>query len=168
MRKASVIAALVLGISLVAPGPSQAATRRINAGQQNSWGKAGVSLEQYWIDSAECAHMAAETDLEGTPPADALVVASRRMDNFYNYDDVANALRLAALEYQWRRAAEIMEAELEGCLMERGYVKFRLTDEQNRKLKKLRVGTLERRQYLHSLASDPDVLAAQAIERGEA
>jgi len=163
MRKVRVFTALVLGISLLAPSSSQAASRRINAGHQKSWGMAGVSLEQYWTDSAECAHMAAETDLTGTAPADALVVASRRLDNAFNYDDVAMALRLAAPEYQWKRAAEIMEGVLERCLMERGYVKFELTDAQYRQLRKLEVGSLERRQYLHSLASDQTILETQAV-----
>lgn len=163
MRKARVIAAFVLGISMLAASTSQAAQRRINPGQQKSWGMAGVSLEQYWIDSAECGHRAAEMNLEGTPPADALLVASRRIDNFYNYEDIAMALRLAAPEYQWRRAAEIMKEKLEGCLMERGYVKFALTDGQYKKLRKLEVGTIERRQYLHSLASDPEILMEQAV-----
>ena len=165
MRKVRVITALVLATSLLAPISSQAASRRINPGHHKSWGMAGVSLEQYWTDSAECAHLAAETDLSGTAPADALVVASRRIDNAYNYEDVAMALRLAAPEHQWKRAAEIMEGVLEGCLMERGYVKFELTDEQYRHVRKFAAGTLERRQYLHSLASDPAILEAQAVRQ---
>jgi hypothetical protein len=163
MRNARIITALVVGISFLAASSSEAASRRINAGHQKSWGMAGVSLEQYWTDSAECAHMAAETDLTGTAPADALVVASRRIDNAFNYDDVAMALRLAAPEHQWKRAAEIMEAVLEGCLTERGYVKFELTDGQYRQLRMFDVGTLERRQYLHSLASDAAILEAQGV-----
>jgi hypothetical protein len=78
------------------------------------------------------------------------------------------AAQIARPEIQWQRAATILQDALEACLIERGYVKFELTGSQNRKLRKLEVGSLERRRYLHSLASDPDVLAAQAIERSEA
>ena len=56
-----------------------------------------------------------------------------------------------------------MEGVLERCLMERGYVKFELTDAQYRQLRKLEVGSLERRQYLHSLASDQTILETQAV-----
>jgi hypothetical protein len=66
-------------------------------------------------------------------------------------------------EVQWNRAATIMRNELEGCLAARGYVKFELTDGQYRQLKGLEPGSDERRAYLYSLASDPDVLAAQAV-----
>jgi hypothetical protein len=48
-------------------------------------------------------------------------------------------------------------------LAERGYVKFKLTKGQARQLKGLAAGSIERRRYLHGLASDPHVLAAQAI-----
>ena len=162
MRRIRAIAVLVLGISLLAPG-SPALADRIDAGHKKSWGKVGVTLEEYWIDSAQCAHIAADTDLEGTPPADALVLASRRIDNWSGYGDIAAALRMASPEIQWNRAATLMRRELEGCLTERGYMKFELTDRQYRKLRKLDAGSLERRTYLHSLASDPDILTAQAL-----
>ena len=165
MRKARPFATLVLGISVLVFASSAAMAARVSPGLKRSWGKNGVSLEDYWTDSAECAHNAAETDLEGTDPARALVIASRMIDNQNGYGDVATALRIAATEIQWKRAATIMERELESCLMERGYVKFQLTDEQYRKLRQLEVGSLERRRYLHSLASDPDVLAEQALTK---
>jgi len=163
MRKVRPFAALVLGISLCALGSSPASANRVDPGHRMTWGKGGVSLEQYWIDSAECGHIAAATDLTGTPPARALVIASRMIDNQNGYEDVARALQFASPEVQWDRAARIMESALEACLIERGYVKFELTDGQYRTLKMYEVGTFERRAYLHSLASDPDVLATQAI-----
>lgn len=163
MRKARAIAALVLGCSMPGLAGSATAAERVTPGHQKSWGKVGVSLEQYWIDSAECAHLAAATDLEGTDPARALVIASRMIDNQNGFGDIQGALRIAAPEIQWQRAASIMQANLDACLIERGYVKFELTDGQYRTLKMYEIGTVERRQYLHSLASDPEILAAQAI-----
>ena len=157
MRRSRAISSLVFGISLVALANSPALANRIDAGHKKSWGKAGISLEQYWIDSAECAHFAAETDLEGTDPARALVIASRMIDNQNGFGDIQGALRIAAPEIQWQRAASIMQGNLDACLTERGYVKFQLTDGQYKRLRKLEAGSLERREYLHSLASDPDV-----------
>jgi hypothetical protein len=52
-------------------------------------------------------------------------------------------------------------AQDEQCLMQRGYSKFRLTDEQRKRLSKLRAGSDERRAYLYGLASDPAVLQSQ-------
>jgi hypothetical protein len=51
---------------------------------------------------------------------------------------------------QWNRAATILRNELEDCLMERGYVKFELTDEQYGMLKGLEPGSDARREYLHA------------------
>jgi hypothetical protein len=84
------------------------------------------------------------------------------MDNWSDFDSIQQALRLARPEVQWDRAARILQTELEKCLSERGYVKFQLTKDQAHRLKKLKAGTLERRKYLYSLASDPAVLEAQA------
>lgn len=154
------VAIAVLAIALAA---SPASAKRITAGYQTSWGKAGVSLEQYWIDSSLCGHEAAAIDLTGTDPARALVYASRLIDNYSDYEDIARAERIAAPEIQWNRAATLMRRSLEACLVKRGYVKFKLTSGQAHHLKKLKDGTLERREYLHSLASDPDVLARQAL-----
>jgi hypothetical protein len=165
MLKARAIEALVLGISLLAFGSSAATAGRISAGHHKSWGKEGVSLEQYWTDSAECAHIAADIDLEGTNPAKALVFWTRMGNGNMapnNYADIYMSARINP-EVQWNRAATIMRKELEGCLAERGYVKFELTDEQDRQLDQLEAGSLDRRSYLHSLASDPQVLATQAL-----
>jgi hypothetical protein len=143
---------------------SPATAGRVGAGHQKSWGKEGVSLEQYWADSTECAQAAADIDLEGTPPAKALVFWTRLGNGNMppnNYADISMSVRINP-EVQWNRAAAIMRNALEGCLAERGYVKFELTDEQYATLKDLERGSDERRAYLHSLASDPDVLAIQA------
>src|SRR6187431_499509 len=133
MLKARAIASLVLGMSLLTFGSSAATAGRVSAGHQKSWGKDGVSLEQYWADSAECAHAAADIDLEGTKPAKALVFWTRLGNGNMppnNYADIDMSVRINP-EVQWNRAATIMRRELEGCLAERGYVKFELTDEQD-------------------------------------
>ena len=165
MLKARATAALALGIFLLAFGSSPALADRIGPGHHKSWGKQGVSLEQYWADSTECAQAAADLDLEGTKPAKALVFWTRLGNGNMppnNYADIFMSVRINP-EVQWNRAATIMRKELEGCLSERGYVKFELTDNQYEILRELEVGSLKRRTYLHSLASDPEILAAQVL-----
>jgi hypothetical protein len=164
MSRSRAIATLVLATSLLSLA-SPATADRISAGHQKSWGKGGVSLEQYWADSTECAQAAAETDLEGSKPARALQFWTRLGNGNMppnNYADIWMSMRINP-EVQWNRAATILRRELEGCLMMRGYVRFELTEEQHAMLKDLEQGSDERRAYLHSLASDPAILAQQAI-----
>jgi hypothetical protein len=162
MRGTLNIATCLAAATALGLAATPAAATRVTAGYQTSWGKAGVSLEEYWVDASLCGHQAAATDLTDSDPAKALVLASRMIDNYSDYEDIALAEQVASPEIQWNRAATILQRSLERCLMERGYVKFRLTKSQAHRLKKLKTGSLERRQYLYSLASDPDVLAAQA------
>ena len=165
MLKARATAAFVLGISLLTFGSTPALADRIGPGHQKSWGKDGVSLEQYWADSTECAQAAADLDLAGTKPAKALAFWTRLGNGNMppnNYADIFMSVRINP-EVQWNRAATIMRHELDGCLAGRGYVKFELTDDQYEMLRQLEAGSLERRTYLHSLASDPEILAAQSL-----
>jgi hypothetical protein len=156
------VAALVAALAL---GASAASAHRISPGHMISWGKADVSLEDYWLDAAECGHTAAAVDLKDTTPAKALVYGSRLLDNASSPGEIMLIQQLVSPEIQWDRAATIMQKALESCLSERGYSRFRLTDGQFRRLRKLDVGSLERRQFLHGLASDPAVLARQAVGR---
>src|ERR1700712_4388420 len=64
-------------IALAAATLASAATAA-NA-PQTSWGKAGVSYDDYRSDATFCLRQAAGADLTGTAPANALVLASRRM-----------------------------------------------------------------------------------------
>ena len=164
MRRTRAIVALFLASSLLTLG-APAMGGRVTAGHQKSWGKEGVSLEQYRTDSVECAQMAADTNLEGTNPAKAMQFWTRLGNGNMppnNYADIWMSARINP-EVQWNRAATILRNELESCLMMRGYVKFELTDEQDMMLEALAPGSDERREYLYGLASDPDVLAAQAV-----
>jgi hypothetical protein len=146
-------------------GASPASADRIAPGYKISWGKAGVSLEDYWVDAAQCGHAAAAIDLKDTTPAKALVYGSRLLDDASSPGEVMSVQQLVAPEIQWNRAATIMRKALEMCLAERGYVRFRLTDSQFRHLRKLEAGSVERRQFLHRLASDAVVLARKAVDR---
>jgi hypothetical protein len=156
---------------------------------QTSWGKAGVSFDDYRSDATFCLRQAAATDLTGTEPANALVLASRRMEagqtNDYSptvggasssspsptmggFDpmiEAANRMqqeRIAARpDLRIRQAHDIMQRRLDHCLAGRGYHRFRLTDDQRQRLRHFPARATERQTYLHSLASDPQILAAQ-------
>jgi hypothetical protein len=57
----------------------------------------------------------------------------------------------------------LMQSKVDDCLKSRGYVRFRLSDAQRRHLERLHLGSAERHIYLYRLATDPDVLRAQAM-----
>ena len=73
-------------------------------------------------------------------------------------------MQMIGPERQFAKAGDILESALERCLREHGYRKFKLTSEQRHRLSKLRVGSDARHAYLHSLASDPEVLTRQATD----
>jgi len=175
-------------IALTAAASLGSAAFAANA-PQTSWGKAGVSFDDYRSDATFCLRQAAATDLTGTEPANALVLASRRMaagqtndytptvggasgtgpstlnSGFDPMIEAANRMqqeRIAARpDLRIRQAHDIMQARLDHCLAGRGYHRFRLTDDQRRRLRHYPERAAERQTYLHSLASDPQVLAAQ-------
>jgi hypothetical protein len=76
------------------------------------------------------------------------------------YEQIRRSIRP---ERRMRELKQGLETVVEDCLKERGYVEFRLTDEQREMLSHLDRGSDERREFLHSLASNPEVLEAQAL-----
>jgi hypothetical protein len=180
MRRSILIACMIAATAM------PAAARVVSPGLGVSWGKAGISLAQYRKDAIECGHSAAATDLAGTDPAKAFVVGSRLMENDPNVapgavtdptadpsaaaDAVAGAgstpgvMRMIGPERQFAKAGDILEGALERCLKARGYRKFKLTSAQRHRLSKLPLGSDQRHAYLHSLASNADVLASQAAD----
>jgi hypothetical protein len=177
MRTTVVLAAILLA--------APAGAKMVSAGMDRSWGKPGVTFDQYRADGLACAHAAADTNLAGSDPARALVIASRLIDNDPTVgagptaDPISSAqagadvvgmagssastVQAIGPQRQILKAGDILKARLESCLAERGYVKFRLTSEQRKRLRSLREGTDARRAYLHSLASNPAVLERQKL-----
>jgi hypothetical protein len=148
---------------------------------ETSWGKAGVSLIQYRLDGGVCAARAITLDISGTPAAQRMVLASRAIDNAYAsawmyYPSASDG---PVLGNPWRAVYQarvnfrvddnfeeirgIQYDALRECLLARGYREFRLTDDQRARLKKLPLGSERRRDFLHSLGSDGEILARQAI-----
>jgi hypothetical protein len=146
-----------------------------------SWGKAGVSLYDYRLDAAECAWQAISLDVAQTDAAKTLVRASRELDHIAETawmtgpahadpvigGNVGIAYQQALGKYrpdrQFEAIRDLQYGSLETCLTQRGYSRFQLTAEQARQLRHLKRGSMERRTYLHSLASDSEVLKRQAI-----
>jgi hypothetical protein len=157
------------------------------AAPQESWGKAGISLDQYRADALECGLQGHYTDVAGTQDAKELVRASRELDNLQSTfapgttgssgtgpvsTDVAgqfgryattqaHIIYNARPELRYHNIKKTLEAKTAACLVQRGYSKFVLTDSQRHALRKLKFGSEQRRLYLYDLASNPSVLQSQ-------
>ncbi len=143
---------------------------------RESWGKAGVSLDQYRSDAVTCATRAYYQDVAQTDGAKRLAAASRQIDTLASqvsgggsypyYADpavtaIARTVDAARPDKAYREVGALQQATLDTCLSQLGYIRFRLTEEQRQQLGRLHNGSDQRRAYLHSLASDPAILAAQ-------
>ncbi|MDB5693406.1 MAG: hypothetical protein JWO81_2469 [Alphaproteobacteria bacterium] len=175
---------LILCAGAVAAAPASA--RLVSPGLGVSWGKVGVSLARYRSDAIECGQRAAATDLANSDPGKALLVASRLMENDPTVGPGAtvdaisgpsagadalggagsspSVMQMVGPQRQFAKAGDILENALERCLTQRGYRKFKLTSGQRHRLSKLPIGSDARHAYLHSLASNPDVLTRQAAD----
>ena len=151
-----------------------------------SWGKPGVSMADYRLDSGQCIIEAsggsptqgadASTSKSTDPNQTSDTSGSRGGTNgpagvasggAIVYSGSANpedanqaAIQQRAQELSAKRAQKL---GLERCLASRGYRQFRLTPEQAARLATLPEGSAERRTYLHSIGSDPAVIAAQGL-----
>jgi hypothetical protein len=146
-----------------------------------SWGKAGVTLEDYRTDAILCARHAANLDISGTEAAQTLVDATRAIDNAASAGwltapsatdratsmspnlDLGRTMAAYRVERQFGDISDLQYETLATCLGQLGYRRFRLTGEQRRRLRRLEHGSDERRAYLHSLASNPEVLSRQGL-----
>ena len=160
---------------------------------ETSWGKAGVSLSDYRLDATRCLSLVEHLDLVGTEPANALIQGTRRIDSIYAQaggefsgagqpvgqngpsgqaaastavqpgSQVMNVVEFTRPQHRINQVRDLMRVAMDACLTELGYSRFRLTDAQQERLRHLRYGRPERHAYLHSLASDPEVLRTQAV-----
>ncbi|KQM97629.1 hypothetical protein [Sphingomonas sp. Leaf25] len=157
---------------------------------RGSWGRAGVSLDQYRTDAVECGRAGLSTDVSQMKAVKTLITASRQLDSvltnqpsgggaapppsssgagMLEIDPVAlnTAQQVARIteganpRARFREVRTALQTTTDQCLTGKGYVRFTLTRDQREHLEALRRGTPERHAYLHALASDPDVLARQ-------
>ena len=152
----------------------------------DSWGKAGVSAEQYRSDALDCGKQGYYLDIAQTEDAQAFVRGSRELDDATQSantaapgaDPVEASVATANQFEQIRRSVNperrmdhiraTMQAAGAKCVISRGYVRFALTEDQRRRLHKLAIGSADRKAYLHALASDPAVLARQGLQPANA
>ncbi len=168
---------LLLALMVQLPAAGSAATRT----PKESWGKAGISFDQYRSDSVACGREGYYLDISQTDDAKAFVRGSRELDDASRNGTAGTAgpaptdaaiqtardyerVRLSVQPEQ--RMAHIkttMESTVSKCLTDRGYSRFRITGEQRRRLGKLPIGSPQRQTYLYGLASDGAVLRNQAL-----
>jgi hypothetical protein len=155
-----------------------------------SWGKAGVSIDQYRTDAISCGRLGYYMDVSNTEAAhvfkDAtgalesneadlqsqaeMPLAGNPMDDpRYLYRVMGIVSRSARIVENTRPAermkdvGNLMQAKVDDCLRERGYTRFKLTTGQRKHLGQLHLGSVERHVYLYQLGTNPDVLRAQAF-----
>ena len=172
MRVLSVCAAALAIATATSAG---AASRDI----ETSWGKAGVSLDEYRVDASICATAALKLDIAEHPGTKQLIRASRAIGNAYDQvgrmgpgtmgpvsgigPDTDLLHHIYRVDESFYQIKGTMLQVLEGCLTGLGYQEFALTAEQRARLGKLALNSEKRRAYLHSLASDPNVLSRQGM-----
>jgi hypothetical protein len=138
-----------------------------------SWGKAGVSYEQYRADVLECGTAGLNTKIDDTAPVAELRKGTRQLEDVDNrmssqQGDMANNIaERQAIErsiqpgQQVLRIKEIMFETIRQCMIDHQYVRFALTDQQQAEYRKVSGGPANRAKYIHSLASDPAILESQ-------
>ena len=182
MAEEATLRPLLIALLLSAGSMAGAAGAQSRAAPEVSWGKAGVSLEDYWTDSVACAVEAVNLDVANTRAAQRLVAASSALnatDNSRrsvpsssvpvassNADFGADYGRIRDMyepDRQFDAIESLQQRTLDRCLANRGYRQFRLTDDQRQRLRRFDHGSDARRVYLHSLAADPDILRQQGL-----
>ena len=155
-----------------------------------SWGKAGVSIDQYRTDSITCGRAGYYMDVSGTEAAHVFKDATGQLQanetdlsttammasGNAGGDRVGAEMRLYGIvarsahiventrpDKRMKDVGNIMQAKVDDCLKGRGYIRFKLTSGQRRHLERLHLGSAERHIYLYQLGSDPDVLKTQAF-----
>lgn len=143
-----------------------------------SWGKPGVSFEDYRIEGGMCAYEAMQIDVSKTPAAQTMVRASRALDAaatswmdapsrwggiggpLIDAKMIENSYRV---DKQFDSIRDLQYHALRACLINHGYTPFRLTDDQAKELSHFDHRDMDRQRYLHHLGSDAAVIKAQSI-----
>lgn len=141
-----------------------------------SWGKPGVSIEQYRRDAVECGRAGYYLDVSNTEAAGVFKRALRQLETneadltLAQGPEIMNIVTNSAHIVDGARPTErmkevgtLMQGAIDDCLRQRGYIRFRLTDAQRKRLSRFHLGSPERHAFLYDLATDPNILTAQAI-----
>lgn len=145
--------AVVIGIMLASSGAAQAADRP----QIESWGKPGVTFDQYRADSVECAKIGYFRDVSQDEPAKRFITGFTAADNNLNSggnaSDWINSILRTQPDRQKRRLHAIQLGDVERCLADKGYSRFRLSRSEMKTLASYPRGSEARHRYLYTLAA---------------
>ena len=156
-----------------------------HASRPTSWGKEGVSMLDYQTDGILCATLSERAQADsgaktaggingsnnsaagGTASGSAGSQGGGTFGTPGTYRETASpdmvnraANQNQSREMQLRQAR--MDA-LRNCLVGRGYIEFELTDAERAKLDSLPSGSDERREYLYSLGTNPEILKTRGV-----
>ncbi len=135
----------------------------------HSWGKLGISFEDYRKDAFECTYTSYLTMKQIATKKPRITETPQLIYGANGSVDYANSLYTFVERYhlqQFVRTKETnneLQEEIDGCLRRKAYKPFLLTQAQAEKLDTLDKGSEPRHRYLYSLATDPAVLAGQAL-----
>lgn len=158
--------------------PSANANAKVSA-PQTIWAKAGVSQEQFSAEALECGMQGLAVNIDNTEEVKTLARASEQLEALDTSAQAAlsqnngldAATRVATQQQtviaatrpdqQYAGIKEKMFKVVRTCMLQRGYAKIVLTEEQRNEYSNMKGGADARRAYIHELASDPHVLETQ-------
>lgn len=174
----------LLGCAILLSVPGSASANE--AAPRTVWAKAGVSYEQFRYDGLECGMKGLARNIDNSAEVKTLTRASRQLESIdasarvswsqdagrMGQSDLGSiatsranqeqAVREATRpEEQYARIKEMMFQIVRSCMIDRGYTKIVLTEDQRKEYGGVKGGAEARRAYIHKLASDPHVLEMQ-------
>ncbi len=176
MKSASLFRTCALALAAAALGPTMA---QAADAPRFSWGKAGVSYDQYLDEAYDCAMVGLDTNIENSEPVEKLRSASRQMEaiearqggvassadpmgaGIRHAQDLAAIRESARPDQQVKEVKKILFSAMQQCMVQRGYTRFALTEDQRAEIARYKDGSAERRAFLYRLASNPTVLEQQ-------
>lgn len=128
-----------------------------------TWGKPGVSYDQYRRDAVDCALVGATRDVSNDEPAKRYLQGFAMADRALNMpsgpeggadlDLYRRSIELTQPARQVAGVQAIMVGDVETCLTQRGYDRIQLSKAEQRTLQRLRHGTERRRRFLYDIAA---------------
>ncbi len=163
MRAILVVAALAIGLTgCQEPGHMKTTDGYLKGYKAYSWGKADVSYDDYDKTAYDCTLEGVRAQVQSHAPETIATPTGPNVGHGMADDYTVSGV-LSDKDARDRDVYQQRQVVVDNCLLGQGYRKFGLTDEQLGKLQYLAPGSTERRHYLWSLASDPAILAKQAI-----
>jgi len=153
-------------------------------GTVTGWGKANVSKVDFGTDIGTCAGLAAMQDpgngankaggisgqnrggLESSKPNVPVTSPVLMGGGVYRDSAPADVVNRAATQQrtQEMESQRLRTEAYKGCMVERGYQEFVMTEEQRKQVATLAVGSNEYYEYLHKIGADPQVLSSQGLK----